>query len=470
MPATIRRVRKRKPPWFVRAALLLATAAISAPSFADLFTSQTAYQKGDFDTAFKGFRELAELGQPKAQYNLAIMYARGEGTRESDINAYAWAEIAGDNGNPQGKLLADKVRPYLAPGSESLAEDIRARFGPPALTERLMPKALASADDELMRTRCKPVANAFPTYPLQALDEGVQGEVFVAFTLMPDGHARNPRILYAIPRKAFEQTVRSRIMSSGFGVAPAGSAPLQCTLFYRFVIEGKGLSDYDSLKAFMVKIRKRAEEGDPGAQLVYGMAISGLPQLSRPRSEALPWFLKAAQAGSPAAQFQVGYSLLNGLGCRCEESKALVWLARAAASDEPDAQVALGAYALRDRSDPDALKRAKVWLERAVAQDSHDGTLYLSALLSTAPDAQLRDPKRGLDLIDKMFAGIKEDPTAFEIRAAAQAALARFPEAVNNEQTAINMARKIGWDVSALNERLSSYQGNQPWYGDLLGF
>ena len=44
---------------------------------ADLFTAQLAYHKGDYEHAFKDYRDLAELGQPLAQYNVAVMYAKG---------------------------------------------------------------------------------------------------------------------------------------------------------------------------------------------------------------------------------------------------------------------------------------------------------------------------------------------------------------------------------------------------------
>jgi TPR repeat protein len=84
---------------------------------ADLMSAQAAYQKGDFPKAFQDFRELAEIGQPMAQLNLAILYARGEGARQSDIYAYAWAALAAQNGLEKAQPMADRLRPLLAPGS-----------------------------------------------------------------------------------------------------------------------------------------------------------------------------------------------------------------------------------------------------------------------------------------------------------------------------------------------------------------
>jgi TPR repeat protein len=86
------------PPTLIAFVLVLAT----FPARADLYSAQVAYKKGDFATAFQQFKELAELGQPKAQLDLAVMYARGEGVNESketraglDVDAATPATDAG---------------------------------------------------------------------------------------------------------------------------------------------------------------------------------------------------------------------------------------------------------------------------------------------------------------------------------------------------------------------------------------
>lgn len=112
----------------LRILVLLALTA-SGVSRADLLSAQLAYSKGDYEKAFQDYRDLAELGQPTAQYNLAIMYAKGQGVRQSELEAYAWASLAADNGDPNGRQLADQLRSDLAPGSEKVADETRTRFG-----------------------------------------------------------------------------------------------------------------------------------------------------------------------------------------------------------------------------------------------------------------------------------------------------------------------------------------------------
>src|SRR2546430_16511550 len=117
------------------------------------------------------------------------------------------------------------------------------------------------------------------------------------------------------------------------------------------------------------------------------MLLVGLPQLNKPRSQALPWFLKSAQAGMPVAQYQVGYSLLKGWGCNCEENKGLDWLRRAAQAGQPDAEVTLAMYALKGSPDQERLRQARLWLEQAAAGGRHECKLYFSAPPATAFEA-----------------------------------------------------------------------------------
>jgi len=452
----------------VAAGVFLALAGfLTTRAVADLVSGSSAYQKGDYAKAFHDFRELAELGQPTAQFNLAVMYANGQGARQSDIYAYAWASLAAQNGLEKAKTLADALRPGLAPGSEKIAADIAAQFGNAVLDAQLNPKIIENAEHE-DRTRCRPVHAYVPRYPQDAAGRGIQGQVYVEFSVMPDGRSRNPRIIYAVPQGAFEPTVRDALLRSEFASGSTGRSSIQCTMFYRFVLSGA--VGYSKLDAFVDETLAHAKAGDPGAQMLYGMLLVGLPQLNKPRSQALPWFLKSAQAGVPVAQYQVGYSLLKGWGCDCEENKGLDWLRRAAQAGQPDAEVTLAMYALKGSPDEERSRQAKLWLEQAAASGSHDGKLYLSALLATAPEAEGGDPRRALMLLGEVFRGVKDDPTAFEIRAAAQASAGEFKDAVQSEREAVGMAQRLKWDVTPLNERLTRYMAKQPWRESLLDF
>ena len=58
-----------------------------------------AAQAGDFQTALKEWKPLADQGHADAQHNLGWMYASGEGVPEDDAEAAGWYRLAADQGD-----------------------------------------------------------------------------------------------------------------------------------------------------------------------------------------------------------------------------------------------------------------------------------------------------------------------------------------------------------------------------------
>jgi TPR repeat protein len=63
--------------------------------------AMTAYDNGDYATALKLLRPLAERGDTNAQYSIGRMYAKGEGVPKDEAEAVNWFRKA----NEQGKAL-----------------------------------------------------------------------------------------------------------------------------------------------------------------------------------------------------------------------------------------------------------------------------------------------------------------------------------------------------------------------------
>jgi hypothetical protein len=427
---------------------------------ADLSTAIKAYEKGDYETAFNAFHELAQLGQPGSQFNVAVMYLNGQGTKPLKAYAYAWAQLALANGEADAQKIIDAVKPELTPGSLRIAEGIQQQYGREALEKNLMPRILDPAR-YAMAEGCRLKKAFTPAYPVEAERRGIQGNAFTEFTVMPDGTGRNPRIIYAVPSGLFDDAIRKSVLRSEFLTPIVDGKAVPCTM-------NIGRGQYEGLDVLVKKTKQKAEAGDTSSQMVYGMLLTGLPQLKKPRSEALPWFLKAAQSGHPTAQYTVGYSMLKGWGCECEENKGLEWLQRAAAADQADAQVTLASYSLRGEPDEVEIGKAKRWLERATERGSRDAKLYLAALLASTPSEAVRDPERARKLLDEVFRAVDDDPLAFEIRAAAAAGQKDFARAVKDQSRAVEMAKRLGWDLAPQLERLAAYQANTPWRGPLL--
>ncbi len=58
-----------------------------------------AYKWGAYALALREWRPLAEQGNAKAQYNLGLMYRKGQGVPQDDAEAVGWWHKAAEQGN-----------------------------------------------------------------------------------------------------------------------------------------------------------------------------------------------------------------------------------------------------------------------------------------------------------------------------------------------------------------------------------
>jgi TPR repeat protein len=86
------------------AAIILMLSLAAPVAAGPLEDSRAAYERGDFATAVRLFRSLAEQGNAIAQYNLGLMYYKGEGVSQSYPEAVAWYHLAAWQGDASAQL------------------------------------------------------------------------------------------------------------------------------------------------------------------------------------------------------------------------------------------------------------------------------------------------------------------------------------------------------------------------------
>ena len=79
-------------------ALALTTGAWVPVQAQTLEQLDAAAQRGDYHTAFTGFKKLAEQGNTSAQNNLGFMYYNGQGVPKDEQQAVAWYRKAAEQG------------------------------------------------------------------------------------------------------------------------------------------------------------------------------------------------------------------------------------------------------------------------------------------------------------------------------------------------------------------------------------
>ncbi len=79
---------------------------IAAPVWADgaFDQAKTAHERGDYAAEVAIFRPMAEKGSAIAQFNLGVLYDRGQGVPQDNALAMQWYRKAAEQGLPQAQV------------------------------------------------------------------------------------------------------------------------------------------------------------------------------------------------------------------------------------------------------------------------------------------------------------------------------------------------------------------------------
>lgn len=116
-----------------------------------------AYLRGDYDKARTDIEFLAHDGEPRAQYDLGLMYDQGQGVQQSDAKAMDWYERAAQQGEPRAQynlglmylngqgVPPDVVKAYYWISLSANRGNARARDGRDYVGEKMSTEQLAGA-------------------------------------------------------------------------------------------------------------------------------------------------------------------------------------------------------------------------------------------------------------------------------------------------------------------------------------
>ena len=78
----------------------------------------------DYKESAKWYRLAAEQGYSSAQHNIAYMYYNGQGVKIDKIYAYMWASIASSNGFENSKVILEALSKEMTPSQIEKAQDL----------------------------------------------------------------------------------------------------------------------------------------------------------------------------------------------------------------------------------------------------------------------------------------------------------------------------------------------------------
>jgi TPR repeat protein len=78
--------------------------------------------KIDYPKALALFTQAANQAFPDAAFNLAVMYAKGNGAAINNVDAYAWFSIAASEGDPKAASVIASVSDKLSADEKKTAD------------------------------------------------------------------------------------------------------------------------------------------------------------------------------------------------------------------------------------------------------------------------------------------------------------------------------------------------------------
>ena len=130
--------------------LALLGATSSLVQAADFMAGRDAYIRGDFQIAYKEFMPLAQKGDAKSRVGVGLLYAKGQGVKQNDVEAHRWFTLAADQKprpNVFVRTVADENRKVLAKRMSPVQIAKARRLAEATETTRQGDLIIANSDD-----------------------------------------------------------------------------------------------------------------------------------------------------------------------------------------------------------------------------------------------------------------------------------------------------------------------------------
>jgi TPR repeat protein len=269
------------------ALVLLLSLQVAAPCIAGpVQDAEAAIAKGDYATALKLLRPVAEQGTPEAQLVLAIMHGNGMGVPRSGTEAVKWSRKAAEQGHANAQHYLGLI--YKTGGHGDVPKDY---------VEAMV-------------------------WFRKAADQGHTGALFDIGTMYDSGHGVTRD--HARAWKMYLQSAELGDARSQFFVA----------LIYAEGDHPGVPRDYAAAASWY---RKAADQGDAAAQFNLGTMYDRGQGVPQDNAQAVKWWRSAADSAHPtdpvmaSALYNLGVAYARGVGVPQDYVHAHMWFNLAAA-------------------------------------------------------------------------------------------------------------------------------------------
>lgn len=453
-------------------AAALSLMSLSGTAKADFELGMKYYEQSNFEKAFYEFQQAAKFGDLAAQYNLGVMYFRGEFVSKDSIQAYAWLALAAQDAEYKERGLHLQIYKGLSDerkkSADLLYQELYTKFNPAAIEQSMVPVYAGASS---LSSRLHMTKNVNPKYPQSMLRAGTVGWVDIFFTVTKEGTTRDHQVYYST-NAAFTDVVIDAVRQWQYEpLTIAGKAAdiHGVKTRFHFLITDTEFNGKKIAKV-LAEQKEKALSGSAEAQFFYAYYLDVLPSFTKykPKAEsdenANKWYQLAASNGSGVSSFLLGQNVLNGNMCVPDPDKSMAWLLKAANQNIVDAQYLLGQELLSGAHLKKNEDQGMYWLNKAAMSGSKGNIapkLRLAWILATHPDKTMRNGALALTYLQSIDSDHKDKQTYYRTAAAVYAENADFNAAEQWQGKALKDAQSLGLPLDILNEQLRGYQNKQ---------
>lgn len=432
---------------------------------ADLLSATLHYHQGNFAKAKQEFTQLAQLGNPDAIYNIAVMHLHGQGMDKNNAQAYAWFSLAADFGLADARdtamLIAQqtKNKQPLDDAYNALLKHLSFQW----YNEQLRPELNSQPSSDISLTRGYTVE---PKYPEYAYKNGIEGWVWLEFDIDESGAVTDITLIDSNPEKTFDKAIVNAVKRWQYQANKDQLPYYNRSLLYHFTtFKGKqyAQSFQSQQRQYNEEITELIDAAEQGNALVQYYIANWLSsdeynatrllkyhwQQSNASDELL---LQAASNGYANAQYRIGANLLRGAYGKIEREKGLNWILLAAQNGFAQAQYRLGRELLDKKHLNYAPNKAVKWLQAAAEQDLFVAKRDLAKLLYSLHKMDTATVTQALN------SALKDDPNHPQLLLlkAKIAAKNNSATATKIAQHALNEAKSRNWYVGHITRFIAA--------------
>ena len=299
--------------------------------FADFQAGKDAYVRGDFQTALKNWKPLAEQGNIEAQINLGVMYYKGVGVTQDNKEAVKWYRLAAE----QGYARAQHNLGFMYDKGKGVTQDYKEAMKWYRLAAEL---GLASAQHNLGvmyddgRGVTQDYKEAMKWLRLAAEQGHVQAQNNLGAMYFLGDVVKKDLIIAHMwfniaASSGFEEAKKARDAAENI------MTPEQIAKAQELALEQMGRDAYNAgdFQTALKNWKPLAEQGNVRAQINLYIMYSSGEGVTQDDKEATRWLRLAVEQEDAEAQYELGSGYELGVGGHTQEYKeAMKWYRLAA--------------------------------------------------------------------------------------------------------------------------------------------